>query len=285
MPKATIYVADSRAMPEIVDETIDLIVTSPPYWQIKDYGIPNQIGYGQTLEEYYADLFKVWRECYRVLKKGRMLCVVVGDYFARAAAHGKYKVIPIHCVITLQCEKIGFDYEGCILWVKKTTMRTTGGATVMGSFPYPPNGKVEQCAEFILLFRKPGKGEKVDKETKEKSALTKEEWFEYFWGLWQIPGQRQAEHPAAFPLEIPKRLIKMFSFVGDTVLDPFIGSGTTALAALLLNRNCIGYEINPAFETIIRNKVGSVLGEWELEITYRENSAILPPDSPKEVGF
>jgi len=109
----------------------------------KDYGIPGQIGYGQTLAEYFCDLAKVWQECWRVLQPGRRLCINVGDQFARAKTFGRYKVIPIHAHIILQCEAIGFDYMGAIIWQKKTTMRPSGGAKVMGSFPYPPNGIVE----------------------------------------------------------------------------------------------------------------------------------------------
>jgi len=134
-------------------------------------------------------------------------------------------------------------------------MNTTGGATIMGSYPYPPNGLVEIDYEFILIFKKPGKKE-FSKEAKEKSKLTKEEWKEYFSGHWNFNGERQADHEAMFPEELPKRLIKMFTFVGDTVLDPFLGSGTTMKAAFNQNRNSIGYEINEEFLSIIKEKIG-----------------------------
>ncbi len=262
-------------MAELERESIDLVVTSPPYWHIKDYGVENQIGYGQSLHEYLKDLYRVFSECFRVLKPGSRMCVNIGDQFARSVVYGRYKVIPLHSEVISMCEDIGFDYMGAIIWQKKTTMNTTGGATVMGSFPYPPNGIVEIDYEFILIFKKQGK-RKVSKEIKEKSKLSKEEWKEYFSGHWNFGGARQINHEAVFPDELPRRLIKMFSFVGDTVLDPFAGSGTTLKVALELGRNAIGYEINPGFIQIIREKVGSL----NLNIYKRKEE--LPP---KEVFY
>jgi len=254
--QAKVIIGDSRKMMEIDDESIDLVVTSPPYWHIKDYGAQEQIGYGQSLHEYLKDLYRVWKECFRVLKPGRRLCINIGDQFARSIIYGRYKIIPLHAEFIAQCEEIGFDYMGSIIWQKKTTMNTTGGANVMGSYPYPPNGIVEIDYEYILLFKKPGKSPKVDKNIKEMSKLTKEEWKEYFYGHWYFRGARQVEHDAMFPEELPKRLIKMFTFVGDTVLDPFLGSGTTLKVALELKRNAIGYEINEKYLDVIKNKLG-----------------------------
>jgi DNA modification methylase len=245
--RAKIIIGDSRAMTEVEDASIDLVVTSPPYWHIKDYGVPGQIGYGQSLHEYLQDLYRTWRECFRVLREGARLCINIGDQFARAAVYGRYKVIPLHAELIHQCEHLGFDFLGSIIWQKKTTMNPTGGATVMGSYPFPPNGLVEIDYEFILIFKKPGKSKKVSKEIKEASRLTKEEWKEYFAGHWNFGGARQVGHEAMFPEELPRRLIRMFSFKGDTVLDPFLGSGTTVKVALELGRNGVGYEINPNF--------------------------------------
>lgn len=253
-----IIIGDSRNMSEIDNETIDLIITSPPYWHLKDYGVENQIGYGQTLHEYLKDLYRVWQECFRVLKEGRRLCINIGDQFARSIVYGRYKIIPLHSEIIAQCEDIGFDYMGAIIWQKKTTMNTSGGANVMGSYPYPPNGMIEIDYEFILIFKKPGKSSKVSSEIKEKSILTKEEWKEYFNGHWYFKGEKQVEHEAMFPDELPYRLIKMFSFVGDTILDPFLGSGTTLKVALELERNAIGYEINPDFLEVINKKLNTI---------------------------
>ncbi|MGC8828334.1 MAG: DNA methyltransferase [Verrucomicrobiia bacterium] len=243
-------------MEEVPDRSVHLIITSPPYWQLKDYGVENQIGFNDSYESYINNLNLVWNECYRVLCDGCRLCINIGDQFARSVYYGRYKIIPIRTEIIKFCETIGFDYMGAIIWQKPTTMNTTGGATVMGSFPYPRNGIIKIDYEFILIFRKPGNPPKVSKELKEKSKLTKEEWNEYFSGHWNFNGEKQDEHLAMFPEELPARLIKMFSFVSDTILDPFLGSGTTTLAAKHLNRNSIGYEINESFLPIIVGKVG-----------------------------
>jgi modification methylase len=242
-----IVVGDSRSMNEVKDGAIDLVVTSPPYWHIKDYGAAGQIGYGQTLHAYLRDLYRVWRECHRTLADGGRLCINIGDQFARAAIYGRYKVIPLHAEFIAQCESLGFDFMGSIIWQKKTTVKTTGGANVMGSYPYPPNGVVEIDYEYIHIFKKPGRPRKILRATKDASRLSKTEWKEFFSGHWRFGGARQRGHEAMFPEELPRRLVRMFSFVGDTVLDPFLGSGTTAKAALALRRNAVGYEINEAF--------------------------------------
>jgi len=146
---------------------------------------------------------------------------------------------------------------GAIIWQKVTTCNTTGGATIMGSYPYPRNGIIKIDYEFILLFKKPGTLPRVNKSIKEQSKLSVEEWNEYFAGHWNFPGEKQDKHLAMFPEELPRRLIRMFSFVGETVLDPFLGSGTTSLAAKRLQRNSIGYEINDSFLPVIRKKIGA----------------------------
>lgn len=253
--EANIYLADSRWMPELADGAVDLAVTSPPYWHLKDYGVPGQIGYGQSLHEYLGDLYRTWAECFRVLREGGRLCINVGDQFARAAVYGRYKVIPLHAEIILQGEQLGFDFLGAIIWQKKTTLNTTGGAPVMGSYPFPPNGLVEIDYEFILIFKKPGAGKRVAAEIKAASRLSREEWKEYFAGHWRFAGAKQVGHEAMFPEELPRRLIRMFSWAGDTVLDPFAGSGTTVKAALELGRTAVGYEINRDFVPLMEQKV------------------------------
>lgn len=253
--KHTCIIGDSRKMDDIKSESVHLAVTSPPYWQLKDYGSNEQIGYYDSYESYINNLNLVWAECYRVLHPGCRLMINIGDQFARAVYYGRYKIIPIRTEIIKFCETIGFDYMGAIIWQKKTTMNTTGGATVMGSYPFPRNGIVEIDYEFILIFKKPGKAPKVSKERKEESRISKEKWKEYFLGHWYFNGARQDNHIAMFPVELPKRAIEMFTFVGDTVLDPFLGSGTTSLAAMSCNRNSIGYEINKEFLPTIKEKL------------------------------
>ena len=246
---------DARHMSLIQDSSVQLIVTSPPYWQLKDYGATDQIGFYDTYEAYINNLFLVFSECYRVLSDGCRLCIHIGDQFARSVYYGRYKVVPIHSEVIRMCENLGFDYMGSIVWQKPTNMHTTGGQKVMGSYPYPRGGIVKIDFEHILLFKKLGSAPYVSRANKQLSALTDEEWHTYFSSHWNFPGARQNCHIAAFPEELPKRLIKMFSFVGDTVLDPFMGSGTTALAAQKIGRNSIGYEINPDFLGYYREKV------------------------------
>lgn len=246
---------DSRQMGELKDESFHLVVTSPPYWQLKDYGSENQIGFHDDYETYVNHLNLTWKECHRVLHPGCRLCINIGDQFARSVYYGRYKVIPIHSEIIRFCEAIGLDFMGSIIWQKTTTTNSTGGASIMGSFPHPRNGIVKLDFEYILLFKKQGNAPKPTLEQKENSAMTTEEWNTFFNGHWYISGARQENHLAMFPEEIPRRLIKMFSFPGENVLDPFLGSGTTALAAKNLGRNSCGYEINPDFIPFIREKL------------------------------
>ena len=239
----------------LADRSVHLIITSPPYWQLKDYGTSNQIGFHDSYEDYINNLNRVWKECYRVLHDGCRLCVNIGDQFARSVYYGRYKVIPIRTEIIRFCEALGMDYMGAIIWQKQTTMNTTGGGAVMGSFPYPRNGILKLDYEFILLFKKLGEAPKPTAEQKKQSEMSRKEWNTYFASHWIFNGAKQDGHIAVFPEELPSRLIKMFSFVGETVLDPFMGSGTTALAARNLDRNSVGYEINPEYATYYKSKL------------------------------
>lgn len=244
-------------MCELDDASIHLAITSPPYWQLKDYGSSNQIGYNDSYESYINNLNLVWKECYRVLYPGCRLCINIGDQFARSVYYGRYKVIPIREEIIKFCEIIGFDYMGAIIWQKVTTSNTTGGGVQMGSYPYPRNGILKIDYEFILLFKKLGEAPKPTSENKEHSKMTSDEWNLFFASHWNFSGVKQDSHIAMFPEELPRRLIKMFSFVGDTVLDPFAGSGTTNLAAKNLFRNSVAYEINEDFIPTIKDKINA----------------------------
>ncbi|MBO5855012.1 MAG: thermonuclease family protein [Bacteroidales bacterium] len=255
MTNHTLITGDSRNLSLIPDKSVHLIITSPPYWQLKDYGNDKQIGFHDSYEDYINNLNMVWSECNRILHDGCRLCINIGDQFARSVYYGRYKVIPIRTEIIRFCETIGLDYMGAIIWQKQTTMNTTGGGAVMGSFPYPRNGILKIDYEFILVFKKQGKAPSVSSEQKTLSEMTKEEWNAYFASHWNFGGAKQDGHIAVFPEELPHRLIKMFSFVGETVFDPFMGSGTTALAARNLKRNSIGYEINPDFTKYYKQKV------------------------------
>jgi len=273
-----IIIGDSRNMAEVKNNSVHLIITSPPYWQIKDYGDKNQTGFNDSYEDYIEKLNQAWSESYRVLNSGCRLCINIGDQFARAITYGRYKIIPIRTEIIKFCESIGFDYMGAIIWQKMTTMNTTGGASVMGSYPYPRNGHIAIDYEFILLFKKLGKViNNVSRAIKEESKLTNEEWRKYFTGHWNFAGEKQnGGHIAMFPEELPRRLIKMFSFIGENILDPFLGSGTTSRVARELKRNSIGYEINKSFLPVIENKVGknepSLFDQKDIiEVIYQNN--------------
>lgn len=153
----TLINGDSRNLSLIPDKSVHLIITSPPYWQLKDYGTDSQIGFHDSYESYINNLNTVWSECNRILHDGCRLCVNIGDQFARSVYYGRYKVIPIRTEIIRFCESLGMDYMGAIIWQKQTTMNTTGGGAVMGSFPYPRNGILKIDYEFILIFKKQGK--------------------------------------------------------------------------------------------------------------------------------
>lgn len=270
-----LVIGDSRNLSHIPDKSVHLIITSPPYWQLKDYGSSNQIGFHDSYECYINNLNMVWSECNRVLHDGCRLCINIGDQFARSVYYGRYKVIPIRTEIIRFCETLGMDYMGAIIWQKQTTMNTSGGGAVMGSFPYPRNGILKIDYEFILVFKKQGKAPTPSAEQKKLSEMTKEEWNTYFASHWTFGGAKQDGHIAVFPEELPHRLIKMFSFAGETVFDPFMGSGTTALAARNLQRNSIGYEINPDFFTYYKQKVDSALPFNDAICLYEEDSSVI----------
>jgi DNA modification methylase/endonuclease YncB( thermonuclease family) len=250
-----VIIGDSRRMAELEDGSVELVVTSPPYWQLKDYGRTDQIGFHDSYEDYINNLNLVWSECIRVLHPGCRLCINIGDQFARSVYYGRYKVIPIRTEIIKFCETAGLDYMGAVIWRKVTTCNTTGGATIMGSFPYPRNGILKIDYEFILIFKKPGEAPSVPTDVKERARFTSKEWNEHFSGHWTFPGEKQGGRLASFPEELPRRLIRMFTFEGETVLDPFLGSGTTSLAAMRLGRDSVGFEINRDFLPAIQERL------------------------------
>ncbi|MHA1196619.1 MAG: DNA-methyltransferase [Promethearchaeota archaeon] len=251
-----VYFKSSESMDEIKDNSIQLIITSPPYGRIKDYGSNDQIGYLDSFSEYFKRLKRVWSECYRVLEPQCRVVINVGDQYLRTSQYGRYRILSIASRIINDCIDIGFDYLGDIIWQKVSTTNTTGGCSLMGSIYYPRNGLLTYDYEHILIFKKyRGRESKVDLRVKELSKISLSEWKKWYVGHWRFPGIVQKEHLAMFPDELPYRLIRMFSFIGDTVLDPFIGSGTTLKVAKALFRKGIGYEVNKSFKNIIMNKI------------------------------
>jgi len=229
------------------------MVTSPPYWNVRDYGHPDQIGFGQTLEEYLSELKNIWAEVVRTLLPDGKIALNIGNIYYSEPDEKRRTTANLTMLLWDQLNQ--FDelrFMGTIYWAKTTSR---AGAVLFGSYPYPSNFMISNAIEPIFVFRKKGK-RKASKEIKEASKVSKEEFREFRDALWEINGAASDKHAAAFPVELPRRLVRMYSFVGDTILDPFMGSGTTARAALELGRNSIGAEINRDFLPLMEEKIG-----------------------------
>lgn len=252
--KQHILIGDSRQL-DLPKESVHLVVTSPPYGFIKNYGdMDDQIGFGQGYDEYLSALETVWKNCFAALHPGCKMCIIVGDEFLSAQKYGRYRIRPIHADIIRSCRRIGLDYMGSIIWQKTTNTETSGGGKIMGSHLVPRDGHIWIDYEYIMLFKKLGSGPQPTENQKKRSKLTKKERKDYFQGHWKITGAPQHKESAPFPLSIPKRLVKMFSLVGEVVLDPFLGTGTTMLACRKLRRSCIGCELNRKLLPVIKEK-------------------------------
>lgn len=241
--------ADARGLAFLADESVHLVVTSPPYWNLKRYNeTPHQLGHVQDYEAFLAELEKVWRQTFRVLVPGGRLVCVVGDVCVARRNFGRHLVFPLHADICVICRRIGFDNLNPIIWhkISNASYEVSNGSRFLGK-PYEPNAIIKNDMEFILMQRKPGGYRKPTNAQREASKLKKEEFNRWFQQIWNITGASTKHHPAPFPIELAKRLVRMFSFVGDTVLDPFCGSGTTMVAALRTGRDSIGVEIDPEY--------------------------------------
>jgi DNA modification methylase len=240
---------DARDLSFIKDESVHLVVTSPPYWSLKRYREhPMQLGHIEDYELFIAELLKVWKECYRILVLGGRLVCVVGDVCLSRRKHGRHVVVPLHADIAVACQRIGFDNLNPIIWHKiaNANYEVSNGTKFLGK-PYEPNAIIKNDIEFILMQRKPGGYRRPTQKQRELSRISKEEYNKWFQQFWNITGASTIEHPAPFPLELAYRLVRMFSFYGDTVVDPFCGTGTTMLAAIKSGRNSIGIEIDPYY--------------------------------------
>ena len=240
---------DARDLSFLNDESVHLVVTSPPYWNLKRYNEnPDQMGHIQDYETFLKELEKVWRHVYRVLVPGGRLVCVVGDVCVARRNFGRHLVFPLHADICVICRRIGFDNLNPIIWHKiaNASYEVSNGSKFLGK-PYEPNAIIKNDMEFILMQRKPGGYRKPSNAQRDASRISKDEFGSWFQQIWNIPGESTRHHPAPFPLELANRLVRMFSFVGDTVLDPFCGSGTTMIAAFRTNRNSIGVEIDPDY--------------------------------------
>lgn len=240
---------DARDLSFIPDESVHLLVTSPPYWSLKQYqDTPGQLGHIEDYELFLEELLKVWQHALRVLVPGGRMVVVVGDVAVSRRKHGRHLVYPLHADIQVQCRKLGFDNLNPIIWYKIANARfeVENGSSFLGK-PYEPNAIIKTDIEYILMQRKPGGYRKPTQQQRDSSRISKDDFNEWFRQIWSLPGSSTREHPAPFSLELAERLVRMFSFTGDTVLDPFSGTGTTVIAAAKFGRHGVGVEIDPHY--------------------------------------
>jgi DNA modification methylase len=240
---------DARDLSFLDDNSVHLVVTSPPYWNLKRYNEnPDQLGHIQDYEAFLGELEKVWRHVFRILVPGGRLVCVVGDVCVARRAFGRHLVFPLHADISVICRRIGFDNLNPIIWHKiaNASYEVANGSKFLGK-PYEPNAIIKNDMEFILMQRKPGGYRRPTNSQRDASRISKDEFDRWFQQIWNITGASTKNHPAPFPAELATRLVRMFSFVGDTVLDPFCGSGTTMVAAFRTGRNSIGVEIDQEY--------------------------------------
>lgn len=244
-----LHLGDATRISFLADQSVDLVVTSPPYWTLKEYNdVEGQLGYVADYREFLDRLDEVWRRCYHALVPGGRLICVVGDVcLSRRQNGGRHTVVPLHASIQERCREIGFDNLAPIIWHKIANVShevDRGGGGFLGK-PYEPNAVIKNDIEFVLMLRKPG-GYRQPTPAKRLLSLipapSHREWFQQVWT--GVTGASTKEHPAPYPVTLAERLVRMFSFVGDTVLDPFLGTGTTAIACSRCGRSSIGVEID-----------------------------------------
>lgn len=270
---------DARNLSYIEDESIHLVVTSPPYWTLKKYRDHDaQLGDIKGYESFLDELDKIWKHCYRALVPGGRLVCVVGDVcLSRRKNNGRHTVVPLHASIQEHCRNIGYDNLAPIIWHKiaNASFEASGNGGGFLGKPYEPNAVIKNDIEFILMERKPGGYRKPTVATRVLSLISEENHKRWFQSIWSgLTGASTRNHPAPYPEELAERLVRMFSFVGDTVLDPFMGSGTTSVAAAKWGRNSIGVEIDSHYfemaEKRIRHATGSLFSHAEISTEIAE---------------
>ena len=257
----TLNLGDARGMSGLAAGSVHLVVTSPPYWTLKEYrNSKGQMGHIEDYDEFLSELDKVWAHCYRALVPGGRLICVVGDVcLSRRKNNGRHTVIPLHSSIQEHCRKLGFDNLAPIIWQKISyaVYEVENGSSFLGK-PYEPNSVIKNDVEFILMERKHGGYRTPDLPTRVLSVISGENHKQWFQQIWSgVTGASTRNHPAPYPLELAERLIRMFSFVGDTVLDPFLGTGTTTVAAASVGRNSIGFEIDKHYFDQAHNRIAN----------------------------
>ena len=254
-----LYRGDAREMSSLRPESVHLVLTSPPYWTLKEYRASDaQLGHVEDYDQFLGELDKVWKHCFSALAPGGRLVCVVGDVcLSRRENGGRHTVVPLHASIQEHCRSLGFDNLAPIIWhkISNAAYEVEGGSGFLGK-PYEPNGVIKNDIEFVLMQRKPGGYRTPDFPTKILSLVSAENHRRWFQQIWSgITGASTRHHPAPYPLELAERLIRMFSFVGDTVLDPFMGTGTTTVAAAKWGRNSIGYEVDSHYFTLAQTRI------------------------------
>jgi modification methylase len=248
---------DARDLSFVRNESVHLVITSPPYWNLKRYNdSPAQMGHINEYEEFLSELSKVWKEAHRILVPGGRLVCVVGDVCLSRKEHGRHLVMPLHADIQVICRKIGLDNLNPIIWhkISNAKFEANTSAKFLGK-PYEPNAIIKNDIEFILMQRKPGGYRQPSAIQRKLSMIPKDKFDLWFSQIWNITGESTREHPAPYPIELADRLVRMFSFVGDVVLDPFCGSGTSMLAAMQSGCHSIGIEIDPEYCNIIQHRL------------------------------
>ena len=269
-----LWLGDARRAGFLAANSVHLVVTSPPYWNLKKY--PNsegQLGNMRDYDLFLADLDQVWRQCLHALVPGGRLICIVGDVcLSRRDNRGRHTVVPLHASILEHCREMGFDNLSPIIWHKiaNVAYEVEKGSGFLGK-PYEPNAVIKNDIEFILMERKPGGYRSPSIAARVLSVISArnhEKWFQQIWT--GLTGASTKDHPAPYPLELAERLIRMFSFAGDTVLDPFMGTGTTAVAAAKWGRSSIGFEIDSGYHNFARKRLtestSSLFGAAKIQV-------------------
>jgi len=253
---------DARAMDDLAPQSVHLVVTSPPYWTLKEYReSEGQMGHIEDYEEFLSELDRVWRHCFRALVHGGRLVCIVGDVCrSRRKNGGRHTVVPLHASIQEHCRQIGYDNLAPIIWHKiaNAAYEVENGSGGFLGKPYEPNSVIKNDIEFILMERKPGGYRTPDVATRVLSVISAQNHKKWFQQIWEgVTGASTRHHPAPYPIELAERLVRMFSFVGDTVLDPFLGTGTTAIAAAKTGRNSIGFEVDEHYFDMAQKRISN----------------------------
>ena len=260
-----LYLGDATDPPFRPHSEVHLIVTSPPYWTLKRYReTPGQLGHVDDYNDFLDALDRVWGWVFDALVPGGRLICVVGDVcLSRRKNNGEHTCVPLHSSIQERCRRLGYSNLAPIIWYKiaNATYEVAGNSRFLGK-PYEPNGVIKNDIEYILMLRKPGGYRKPSRAARLLSVISDpnhKKWFQQIWH--DITGESTKDHPAPYPLSLAVRLVRMFSFVGDTVLDPFMGTGTTNLAAAQWGRNSIGIELDTHYFSMAQRRLNTAAGD------------------------